>query len=191
MFENIKIGKGKPEKGKLLLSEPFMFDSNFKRTVILLTEHNEEGTVGFILNRKIKMTIHDSIEDFPEFDASVYLGGPVQPDTLHYIHKAGDLLEDSVELVPGVYWGGNFEVLKILIDKEQVNPSDFRFFIGYSGWSPGQLENELKEKSWIIAPGTIENIFDTDADNLWKDVLEDMGKEYGIMANFPEDPNLN
>ena len=191
MFDKIKLGKGNPAKGKFLISEPFMYDPNFKRTVILLTEHTDQGTLGFILNRPIDMKIGESIEDFPNFDAPVYLGGPVQPDTLHYIHRVGDLLDDSEEILPGVFWGGNFEALKILIKNKQVDSTDFRFFVGYSGWSPDQLADELDEESWILAVASEESIFEFNTKSLWKQVLTEMGKEYGMLANFPEDPSLN
>ncbi len=191
MFQNLKIGFGEPEKGKLLISEPFMFDPNFKRTVILLTENNDEGTVGFILNKQTDLTISDIIEEFPLFDAPVYFGGPVQPETLHYVHTKGDLFEDSVEIVEGVYWGGNFELLKSNIESGMISSSDLRFFIGYSGWAPDQLEAEIKEKSWILTPADEESIFSIDSESLWKQVLKEMGKEYEIISNFPENPNLN
>lgn len=191
MFQNIKFGEGTPAKGKLLVSEPFMYDPNFKRSVILLTEHNEDGTIGFILNQQIEMDIQKTLDDFPEIDVPVYVGGPVSPDTLHYIHKAGDLLEDSVEILPGVFWGGNFETLKILIQNGEVETRDLRLFIGYSGWSPDQLEEELDEESWILTPASEDSIFKIEPEELWGEVLKEMGADYGMLANFPEDPHLN
>lgn len=191
MFNKIKIGFGKPAAGKLLISEPFMFDNNFKRTVILITEHNEDGTIGFILNKKSEFVISDLFEDFPTFEASVNIGGPVQPDTLHFIHTAGNLLEGSKEIAPSVYWGGDFEILKILIRNKQVKESEIRFFVGYSGWGTNQLGLELKEKSWILSSADKDYIFKYDTESLWKMVLKDMGKEYEMLSNFPENPHLN
>src|SRR4029077_16781585 len=101
----------KPEKGKILISEPFLNDPNFKRTIILLAEHNEEGSIGFILNKPTNLKIKDTIEDFPEFDAIVYYGGPVQLNTLQFIHKAGDIIEGSLEIADGLFWGGSFDIL--------------------------------------------------------------------------------
>ncbi len=178
-------------QGSLLISEPFLPDPNFKRKVVLLCEHNTEGTVGFILDNPLEVSIQEAIPDFPEFDAKLFIGGPVQTDTLHFIHDVGDMLEGSTKVLDGVYWGGNFEALKILIDTGQVTPANFRFFLGYSGWGAGQLRHELRDKSWIVTEGSREQIFKEKPDDLWKKVLRNMGKEYAIVSNFPEDPSLN
>ncbi|MBL7792479.1 MAG: YqgE/AlgH family protein, partial [Saprospiraceae bacterium] len=126
------------KNGSLLIAEPFMLDPNFKRAAVLLCEHSPEGSIGFILNKPLGMRIDELIEDFPEFDSEVFFGGPVQTDTIHYIHCVGDLLEESVKLTDGVYWGGDFEKLKFLISSQLILPQDIRFFLGYSGWSEGQ-----------------------------------------------------
>src|SRR5664279_3457863 len=128
-----------PEKGKLLVSEPFLNDPNFKRTIILLTEHSEEGSVGFILNKPTDLKFNDTVDDFPDFDAPIYFGGPVQLNALQFIHKAGKVIEGSIEISDGLYWGGNFDSLRDLVEAHAVDPDDFRFFIGYSGWEDGQL----------------------------------------------------
>jgi putative transcriptional regulator len=180
-----------PEKGKLLISEPFLLDPNFKRTIILLSEHNEEGSIGFILNKPTDLKINMVLEDFPEFDASVYFGGPVQINTLQFIHRAGDIIEGSVEIQDGLYWGGSFEILKLLIETKQVEPADFRFFIGYSGWGEGQLTCEMKTNSWLVTSATNDNIFSKEPDKLWSDVLKSMGKKFAILASFPENPSVN
>jgi len=190
LFDNIKIGKGRPKKGRILISEPFMYDPNFKRSVVLLTEHNEEGTVGFILNKHTELKLNEVLEDFPEFDAPVYMGGPVRTDTLHFVHRVGEL-EGATEVIEDVYWDGNFEALRVMVDTKQVGAEEFRFFVGYSGWMPGQLDGELKEKSWILADVDSDDIFVKEPDDLWKEVLKDLGKEYEMMSNFPEDPSLN
>ena len=126
-------------KGKVLLAEPFMRDSNFKRAVVLMCENNEEGSLGFVLNKPLEDTKIDRlVPEFPEFDANVYFGGPVQTDTIHYVHNVGELLDDSVKITEGVYWGGDFEKLKFLISSGLVKPHNIRFFIGYTGWSSGR-----------------------------------------------------
>lgn len=186
--------KGKinqPAKGHLLISEPFLPDPNFKRTVILLTEHNEEGSVGFVLNKQTNITLNKLMTDFSDFSALVSYGGPVEPNTLHFLHKTGDILEGSIEIMKGVYWGGNFEALKILANTGKLNPSDFKFFIGYSGWGPGQLMDEIKANSWFCAPSVQEYCFLKNPENLWRKVLKNMGNEYSVISNFPEDPSLN
>lgn len=177
-------------KGKLLVSAPFL-DDIFKRAVILITENNEEGSVGFILNKITEFSLHEIIEEFPVFDAKVYLGGPVQQEALNFIHKAGDILEGSFQICEGVFWGGNFEHLKILIENNAVDPDDFKFFLGYSGWGNGQLENELKIKSWYVNVHSNDYIFCHNSGNLWSKVLRSMGNEYTVISTFPEDPSLN
>ena len=186
---NIDISKIKP--GTVLLSEPFMVDPNFKRTVVLICEHNEEGTVGFIINRNTDVRLAEAVEEIEGFDAPLYFGGPVQTDTLHYFHNMGETIEGSVQIAPGLYWGGNFEALKILIQSGKARADEMRFYAGYSGWGAGQLEDELKQKSWLIAEIKPEHMFDAEPDELWKKILKDMGGDYSILSNFPEDPSFN
>lgn len=180
-----------PKPGAMLISEPFLPDDNFKRTVIMLCEHNEEGSIGFILNKPLGMMINEAVEDFPEFKVPLYLGGPVEHNTLHYLHRLGDKIDGSQPLLDGLWWGGNFETIKAEIESGNVQPGDVRFFLGYSGWGQGQLENELKEKSWVVADGKASYIFDTEPDELWKVVLRDMGGQYQLMSTFPDSPLLN
>ena len=181
----------KPEKGKILISEPFLNDPNFKRTIILITEHGEEGSVGFILNKPTEIKLNDALENYAVFDSTVYYGGPVQLDTLQFIHKAGDIIEGSIEIVPGLYWGGSFESLREKIESGILKPDDFRFFIGYSGWGEGQLMEEIGINSWIVADTKIDDIFSAEPDNLWRDILKGMGKKFAILASFPENPSVN
>ncbi len=184
------MAENTPQKGSFLISEPFLPDPNFKRTVIILTEHNNDGTVGFVLNKRMEISLHDAMEDFPSVDIPIYFGGPVQPDTLHFIHTI-DILEGRHEIFDGLYWGGNFEALKAMAAKKFIKKENIIFFIGYSGWSPDQLDSEIKEKSWIVTPAKPELLFTDNQDDLWKTVLQSMDQKYSIIANFPEDPSLN
>ncbi len=181
----------KPRKGYLLISEPNMLDPNFKRAVILLTDHNETESVGFILNQPTKVSINDLIDEFPPFDASVFIGGPVQKETLHFIHSAGDLIEGSIQVEQDLYWSGNFQTLMQLITEKKIYSSQIRFFAGYTGWSSGQLEREIEEQSWIVAPGNSEIALRQNNQKLWKNFISQMDREYAIWANMPENPNLN
>ena len=187
----MKRKKFKPKKGRLLVSEPFLHDPFFKRSVILLTEHSEEGSVGFILNKPINVKLYEAIDDFPKFDVNLYLGGPVQRDSLYYIHTLGDTIDESVEIFDGIYWGGNFEVLKVLIESKKVDPTELRFFMGYAGWGSEQLDGELKKQSWIVTKAEIKNIMDTETKTLWQELLKMQGKEYEMLASFSEYPSLN
>lgn len=181
----------KPIQGSLLVSEPFLLDSYFKRAVVLLSEHDENGTLGFILNKPTDVRLNDAVEDFPDFDVPLYFGGPVETDTLFYIHTLGAKLEGSKEIVSGIWWGGDYEKLKFLIDTRQIRPDQIRFYAGYSGWEPKQLDTELKEKSWLVSNSSTSFTFFDNPKTLWSQVLRSMGNEYAILANFPEDPNLN
>ncbi|MFT6815182.1 MAG: putative transcriptional regulator [Sphingobacteriales bacterium] len=187
----MKIITQPPKAGKLLISEPFLVDPNFKRTVIYLTEHDEHGSVGFIMNKPLKTSLGSIIEELGSLDTHVYLGGPVQLDTLHFIHKIEAIKEGSVELSPGIYWGGDLELLKEYIKQNKVEKEDIRFFIGYSGWTEGQLTSEVKDNSWIVTKFQDNYLFNVASEKLWNKVLSDMGNDFKIISNFPEDPTLN
>ncbi|HMQ08962.1 MAG TPA: YqgE/AlgH family protein [Saprospiraceae bacterium] len=178
--------------GNVLLAEPFMLDPHFKRSVIILCEYSrDEGTVGFILNKVISTTIHDVIDDFPTLNAPVYYGGPVGKENLFYIHNVGQLLEESMEVMPGLYWGGNFEKLKFLISSGLITEKNIRFFIGYSGWSPGQLEAELDSGSWVISDMHPNYAFKSKPKYLWRQVMKDKGDNYTVIAQMPDSFILN
>jgi len=179
------------KNGKVLLAEPFMLDPNFKRSAVLLCEHNEEGSLGFIMNKPLNMQIDELIEDFPEFEAGVFFGGPVQTDTIHYVHNVGDLLEESVPVVDGVYWGGDFEKLKFLIDSQLILPHNIRFFVGYSGWSEGQLMDEMTYGSWVLADMDPNYLFKSRPKQLWRQVMYNKGDAYTVIAQMPEAPSWN
>src|SRR4051812_7535524 len=138
--------KLKPEKGRLLISEPFLPDPNFERTVVLLCDHNEEGSFGFVLNKPSIVKVSEVMDSIHNLDEIVYVGGPVQQDSLHFIHR-NIKLEGAIEICDGICWGGSFESLVLMAETKQVAAQDIRFFLGYSGWGPGQLETELEEES--------------------------------------------
>ena len=175
--------------GNLLIAEPFMEDPNFKRTVILITENNPEGILGLILNRPSIFKLNEVLSDFPKFESSMYIGGPVGLDRLNFVHCYPDLISNSFHITDNLYWNGNFEDLKKGIFEKKILPHNIKFFLGYSGWDSNQLENELEEKSWIVSQNYT-NIF-KGSSYMWKDILKKMGGEYKIIANAPDNPNLN
>ena len=186
------INNKTPKKGDLLISEPFLPDPNFERTVIYICEHNEEGSFGFVLNRPSELKFDDIIAEVDAFAETMYIGGPVQHDTLHFIHRASDIIDDGVIIKENLCWGGNFEQLKTLINTKQINEKNFRFFIGYSGWGAGQLQEELDANSWIVLPNATEKqIFDIPPEQLWRTILKDMGGRFKMYSNYPSDPRLN
>ena len=168
-----------------------MQDQYFKRAVILLTEHSDAGSFGLIINKPIPLYLNDAIENAPSFDSKLGLGGPVQKETLHYLHRLGNLIPNSIEVMDGVFWGGDFEVIKSLIISGDLQPGDIRLFVGYAGWAEGQLNSEMETKSWIVAKASKDILFNAEPQKLWSAILENMGQPYAYMVNLPEDPRLN
>jgi putative transcriptional regulator len=191
---NYAFERDKPiQSGSILLSEPFMWDENFRRTVILVCRHHSvEGTSGLILNKPVKLELEDLLESFPKgFEGKVYLGGPVGTDMIQILHTMGDKLTGSHKMCDGVYWGGDFNQLKKFIRQGEITNKHIRFYIGYSGWDAKQLQDELKDNSWIISQSRHGYIFDGEPDYLWKKIMNDSGGLYQTMASYPENPNLN
>ncbi len=180
-----------PARGKALISEPFLIDSYFKRSIVLLTEHSPEGAVGFVLNKKVNMNVSEVVKDFPQIESNVSIGGPVSTNTLHYIHSLGDAIPNSVEVMPDIYWGGDFETVKEMIQIGMIKSQQIRFFLGYSGWMANQLEGELERNSWVVSNINARDIMDEKTNSLWYDMLNHVGKKYRLWKNFPENPALN
>jgi len=186
-----KINKLSPEKGSVLISEPFMTDENFKRSVVYLCEHNEDGSFGFVLNNFLDIPLSELVEDIVNEEFKVSFGGPVSPDNLFYVHTLKDELNGSYEVIPGLYTGGKFEDLIPLINTGVITPNEIRFFLGYSGWEAGQLETELSVSSWIVGKTNVNLVLNTHDKGLWKKILDEMGGKFKMISNFPEDPSLN
>jgi putative transcriptional regulator len=182
----------KLEKGQLLIAEPSIIgDLSFNRSVILLADHNHDGSVGFILNKPLEYTINDLIPDI-EASFKIYNGGPVEQDNLYFIHTIPELITGSIEISNGIFWGGDFELTKSLINEGKINKENIRFFLGYTGWSANQLESELQSNSWIIATNTYKSsILSKSSSQFWKEKIIELGGEYLIWSNAPENPILN
>ncbi|WP_372746709.1 YqgE/AlgH family protein [Lutibacter sp.] len=180
-----------PSKGKLLVAEPSILnDQEFKRSVIYLTEYNKDGCIGFILNKPSEFTLKDLI---PEINCNfpVYTGGPVEQENLYFIHKLPELIPNSINIDKDIYWGGDFGALTELLNTNQIQETDIRFFLGYSGWSIDQLNEELNKSTWLVIQNKYPNIFNLDSSTIWKNQLMSIGGEYQIWANAPIDPTLN
>jgi putative transcriptional regulator len=177
--------------GTLLIADPFLKDPNFTRTVILVCEHQDTGSLGFVLNKRLEYTLEDLIPDAEGLDLPIYFGGPVQTDTLHFLHCYPGLIPGSKQLGDGMSWGGHFETALSLIRDGEIDPTRIRFYLGYSGWSEGQLDGELKGKSWLTAGATPRVVFHRNLGETWKESIRLLGGEYEMMANFPIDPQLN
>jgi putative transcriptional regulator len=180
-----------PQKGRILISEPFLMDNYFKRSIVLLTEHSETGTVGFVLNKPMNMRVNEVITDFPPVDAFVSLGGPVQTNTLHYVHNLGDIIPGSMKIMENVYWGGEFDVIRRLLESGSLNNENIRFFLGYSGWQQDQLEDELNDNAWVVAEISPQEIMSPMNKHFWNKTLNRLGIKYQMWSNFPENPQMN
>jgi len=181
-----------PEKGVLLVAEPSIIgDVSFNRSVVLLAEYNESGSVGFILNKPLEYELKDFI---PEIKSSfkVYNGGPVEQDNLYFIHRIPEIIPDSIEISNGIYWGGDFKAILGLLQEDKLKESEIRFFLGYSGWANEQLEQELEVNSWVVVPNVYKNdIIGKSNDDFWKEKMIEFGGDYIIWSNAPENPSLN
>lgn len=175
-----------------MIAEPALTgDVSFNRSVVLLAEHNEEGSVGFILNKPLEYDICDLISDI-KVPFKVFNGGPVEQDNLYFIHKVPELIEGSVEISDGIYWGGDFEKTIKLINSEVITEKDIRFFLGYSGWDSLQLDQELTSKSWVVAKNEYQSdIIQKSSSAFWKEKMIELGGDYLIWSNSPENPILN
>ena len=178
------------ESGYLLVSEPFLPDPNFERSVVLLCEHQPDvGSFGFVVNRPTSVLVNEVLEA-NDLTNTLYVGGPVEQNTLHFVHLFAQI-EGAIPLKDGLFWGGNFEQLLNLAELGMVTNDNCRFFMGYSGWGKQQLQTELEQNAWIIAKPNLQLIFQVQPDQLWREILKNMGGKFKVFANFPTDPRLN
>jgi putative transcriptional regulator len=177
--------------GRLLIAEPFMIDRHFKRSVVLLTEHTPDGSVGFIINKILDLEPRTIFEEFPDFKVPLYYGGPCHTDSVHFIHNVGDLLDGSVRLSSGVYCGGDWHQLKFLIESKLIEPKHIRFFAGCSGWDEKLLKNEVNEGDWIVSDMHANYLFNVQPTTLWRTILQHKGNAFSIIADMQEDNHSN
>ena len=191
MLDFSNLNKLTPKKGRILISEPFLEDEYFKRSIILVCEHNNEGAFGFILNNMMKIELNELIEGVEIDGFNMSLGGPVQTSNLYYVHTIANELPGSAEILPGLWVGGDFEILKQRILLKQISDHQIRFFLGYSGWSPNQLEEEMNQGAWFVSELEAKEIMHANRKKSWNEVLAKMGGKFGMISNFPENPELN
>ena len=177
--------------GNVLISEPFMNDFHFRRSVILIIDHNEEGSLGVIFNKRLAIPFNEIVQGFPDFKADVYLGGPVETDRIFFIHTVGDMIPDSYKISEGLYWSGNINVLKSMIKMDLIKPHEVRFYVGYAGWDSGQLRNELKANTWLVGKFSSKQLLSTIPGKMWKNFVRQMGKRYMLWDKFPVNPSEN
>ncbi len=191
-FFQIKSNTTKVKTGDVLISEPFLNDHYFGRSVILIVDNDDEtGSLGVIINKRLSLKINDIIDDFPIFDGDVYLGGPVATDSLFFIHTLGVIIPDSFEVREGLFWSGNFNAVKALIREGLITKYDIRFYIGYAGWDAGQLKDELQRNSWLVGDIPSKLIISTNPKDMWDDFTKKSGNRYRLWSTFPINPNDN
>jgi putative transcriptional regulator len=178
-------------RGKLILAGPMLKDPNFDRTVVFITEHNEDGAMGLVLNRPSEATVGDAVPDLTwiaDPDDAIYVGGPVAPNGVIVLAEWDDptqavvLVEDDLGFVPGD--ADDPDALAAAVRRARV-------YAGHAGWGPGQLEGEVAEEAWIVEAPRREELFSDDAEGLWPAVLRRMGREFALLSTMPPDPSLN
>ncbi|TNE53247.1 MAG: YqgE/AlgH family protein [Bacteroidetes bacterium] len=181
-----------PKKGRILISDPFSEDMYFGRSVVYLCEHSEKGSFGFVLNNYADVELKSLNQDFPDMKSVISIGGPVEKDSMYFIHTLENKLEDDLVIDQGIYVGGDFQKLYEIIQPEHLAKHQIRFFLGYSGWEAGQLEEEIKNNAWVVAEvDSAEEVMNVDIEDPWKYFLQKLGKKYEIISEFPVDPREN
>ena len=153
------------------MAEPFLEGKYFKRSVVLLADENEEGFVGFVLNKPINLSIDELIVSIDNYKGNVFIGGPVEEDKVYYIHTIPDLIPNSIPIFDNLYWGGDFQIIKELLDQKMIFKNQIRFFVGYAGWSP-DTEDEILTESWLVSKISVDEIMTLSSDDLWKRSVE-------------------
>ena len=181
-----------PEKGKILISEPFLQDAYFQRSVVLLIEHNAKGSMGFVLNKKTELYVNDFFDGMKSAPRiPIYLGGPVSSNHLYFIHSLGNIIPDSVQVDDNLYFDGDFESLNYYIMSGKPIDGKVKFFLGYSGWTENQLDGEIDQDSWLVSKSTGCNMMLAEGESFWKHSVELVGGSYVTWINYPKDPILN
>jgi putative transcriptional regulator len=187
---NPKLKFLKPKAGALLISEPFNTEPKFKRAVVLISQHDQRGSIGFILNKPTDLNVNQVLDDFPEFDAKVFWGGNERLDSVYYIHTFPEL-KGSLPIANGIYWGGDYEQLKVMVESKVITPKQIKFVAGYASWEGKLLEKEIKKNNWWVAEADEQTTLRDQPEILWGKILQRTGHVYGIMNDFPEDPGRN
>lgn len=177
--------------GDILIAKPFFQDGNFKRSVIYLCEHNHIGSLGFIINKSHGMVLRDIFPHLKNGHFPLFEGGPMSPNQLFYTHTLGSKISESQHIVDDIYWGGNFFELSQLIENGEVNSSQIRFYIGYSGWSKGQLEQEIESDMWFTKSAQYLDLLRFAPQELWGEELIKINPSYKVFSDYAFDPSLN
>lgn len=188
---NRKPNKLTPKQGRLLISDPFLQDMFFKRSVVLLLDYHDDGAFGLILNKPIEFSFNQVVKGFPQFESPIYMGGPISNQTVFFIHTVGDLIANSNEITSGLYWGGEVLDVKKLMKENRLSNENIKFYLGYTGWGEHQLDQELRYDSWVISETSVAEIMQQQTAKFWNAMVKNLGKDFEIWTRFPPDPNMN
>ncbi|MDI6833660.1 MAG: YqgE/AlgH family protein [Bacteroidales bacterium] len=181
-----------PAVGRLLIAEPTTYDYFFSRSVVLLLSNDKDGAEGVIINKKLNNNLKNFIlESKLNVDSPMYLGGPVKENKIYILHRFGDIVPKSSEIIPGLWWGGETRVLYDLINSGIANDNNLRIFQGYSSWAPMQLKEEMKKNYWAVTELQIDEIFEMPIKYMWNKCVEKLGTDYEFWQHIPENPTLN
>jgi len=180
------------KQGDFLIATPSVIgDFNFHRSCVLMIDVKESGSVGFIINKKLKYTLEDLMENI-SIPFPMFYGGPVEQDNLFFVHTLGDLIPKSIQIENNLFWSSDFESALGLLEAGNLAQNQIRFFLGYSGWSEGQLQSEIKENSWVISDSiNSDNWMKQNHEEFWKNEMRALGGKYLLWSNAPENPNTN
>jgi len=179
------------KKGRLLISEPSLNDPTFFKSVVLLTHHTTDESIGLVLNHPTKINLNEILNDIPLSDFPVYIGGPVAKNSIHFIHTLGEIIPGTQKIIDGLYWGGDFDKILKLMYENKISKDEIRFFAGYSGWDAEQLNEEIKDNGWIINKSDKDICMQYSTPNLWSDLIKTKNPKHAIWANIPKDPSMN
>ena len=189
----IESNKATPRQGSLLVSAPFLKDYHFARSVVLVVEHNDEGSMGIVMNKNFSnlMTLNELVPELASIPPiPLYKGGPVGRDTLFYLHTFS-YLKDALPLGNGLYVNGDFEQMKRYILAGGETQGMVRFFMGYAGWQRGQLTQEIEANTWMVSNDSQVDLINMYLRDLWKESLCNMGGKYAVWSRYPKYPIMN
>ncbi len=180
------------KKGNAIISTPSLIDDlYFHRSVILITESDKNNSMGFIINKKLEYTLNEVTNKLKYF-FPLYYGGPVEPDSLFFVYKSKVNISESKTISENLKWNGDFEEILKKINQNKITKGDIKFFLGYSGWTKSQLEQEINSKSWELIKILNEKYVFTDkTESIWKKSIQSFGEKYLIWSNTPDNPNHN
>jgi putative transcriptional regulator len=184
----------KDGKGSLLIANPVLPDPNFSRTVVLLCNHDEQGSFGLVINRTATLNaseLFSHIDTLKAYNAKVYVGGPVSQSAVFFLCRSFTKIEDLEEICTGVYLGSNLETLEAVYPTIENPEQNIRFYMGYSGWAGGQLAGEMEQKSWLIQDAEERFVFIGQEDMVWPEVVSSLGEKYQYLTKAPVNPQWN